>query len=225
MYYSQYGQDKYLHHRYFSDNRAGVFVEIGANDGITLSNTYFFEKELGWKGVCIEPLPSAFQRLCENRSSLNLNWCITNQRRSSVDFLVVEGYAEMLSGIHANYASTHIQRIDGYLRKEGGSKYIRKMSSRTFMDIVQESGYRRIDYCSIDVEGAEIDILKGIDFNAVDVSVFSIENNYGSRKTARLMQKHGYSLVCRLGDDEIYEKTGTKSQKKALFEKIKSIFK
>ena len=40
--------------------RDGVFIDIGANDGVTISNTYFLEKELGWSGVAIEPIPSIF---------------------------------------------------------------------------------------------------------------------------------------------------------------------
>ena len=47
----------------FKNKRDGFFLDIGANDGITLSNSYFFEKELGWKGICFEPLKNAFQKL------------------------------------------------------------------------------------------------------------------------------------------------------------------
>ena len=54
--YSQLGQDlDVIKHYNFKEN--GFFVEIGANDGISLSNTYLLEKKYNWKGLCIEPLP------------------------------------------------------------------------------------------------------------------------------------------------------------------------
>jgi hypothetical protein len=46
-YYSQIGQDKFVHEQYFLGMREGTFVDIGAYDGVDGSNSYFFEKELG----------------------------------------------------------------------------------------------------------------------------------------------------------------------------------
>jgi hypothetical protein len=64
-YYSQIRQDRYIDF-FFSKKRNGVFVDIGANDGVTLSNTYFLEKERHWTGICIEPIPSSFEKLKAN---------------------------------------------------------------------------------------------------------------------------------------------------------------
>src|ERR1700730_1429338 len=66
-YFSQTGQDKFLNERVFGAKRDGTFVDIGAADGVFLSNTYFFEKELAWCGVCVEPRPEAFSRLVASR--------------------------------------------------------------------------------------------------------------------------------------------------------------
>ena len=67
--YSQHGQDLYVYETFFKNSAAkGCFVEIGAYDGVTLSNTLLFERHLGWSGLCIEPLPSAFEKLRTNRS-------------------------------------------------------------------------------------------------------------------------------------------------------------
>ncbi len=59
-YYSQHRQDEYLFKNFFYDTYNGVFVDVGAHDGIDLNNTLFFEKELHWKGINIEPIPSVF---------------------------------------------------------------------------------------------------------------------------------------------------------------------
>ena len=63
-YYSQDGQDRFLDQKFFKEKTAGTFIEVGANDGITYSNTYFLEKFRQWKGICIEPHPGAFEKLC-----------------------------------------------------------------------------------------------------------------------------------------------------------------
>lgn len=52
-----------MNERFFKNLKNGVFFDIGAHDGVSLSNTYFFEKELGWSGICLEPIPEVFERL------------------------------------------------------------------------------------------------------------------------------------------------------------------
>jgi len=55
-YYSQLGQDKWVLEKLdYKEN--GFFIEIGAYDGITLSNTYSLEKDFGWDGICVECNP------------------------------------------------------------------------------------------------------------------------------------------------------------------------
>lgn len=51
-YYSQVGQDRWVIN-YFGENYKGFFIDIGAYDGISISNTYALEK-LGWKGICVD---------------------------------------------------------------------------------------------------------------------------------------------------------------------------
>ena len=61
-YYSQDGQDKFLIEELFKDKKNGFYVDIGANDGVNLSNTKILE-DIGWDGVCVEPLPQSFNEL------------------------------------------------------------------------------------------------------------------------------------------------------------------
>lgn len=96
-YYSQYGQDQFVHEKFFKDKKDGVFIEIGAYDGKNLSNTFFFEKELGWEGICIEPLPHVYQILKQNRSCTCIQGCIA-EKNGSVSFMQVSG-VEMLTSI------------------------------------------------------------------------------------------------------------------------------
>ena len=57
--HSQNGQDVVLANDVFARKRKGVFVDVGAHDGVTFSNTLMLERDFDWSGVCIEPLPSA----------------------------------------------------------------------------------------------------------------------------------------------------------------------
>jgi hypothetical protein len=67
QFHSQIGQDQWVH-SVLGDKRYGFFVELGACDGISLSNTLFFERSLNWNGICIEPEQSMFDQLVRNRT-------------------------------------------------------------------------------------------------------------------------------------------------------------
>jgi hypothetical protein len=67
-FHSQIGQDRFLLEHFFRGRRGGVFVDIGAYDREMFSNTLFFERSMGWRGLCVEPLPSAFTKLSSSAS-------------------------------------------------------------------------------------------------------------------------------------------------------------
>jgi FkbM family methyltransferase len=204
-FFSQYGQDRYIDEVLFNKMQNGTFVDIGANDGITLSNTYHFEKELAWSGIAIEPLPQAFQKLQENRSCIKVQGCIADFD-GETQFLAIQGYAEMLSGIIKNYDERHTRRIEDELKEFGGKKEIITVKCYTLQSILKQFSFSKIDYLSIDTEGGEFDILKSIDFRNLDIDVVSVENNYSSLDFLRLMNKFDYKLVAVAGGDEIYKK-------------------
>ena len=82
MYKSQIGQDKWVY-SVIGDKKKGYFIEIGAANGIDLSNTFFFEKTLQWDGICVEPNPNFKDELAELAPSIlqlvlktnSTNWC------------------------------------------------------------------------------------------------------------------------------------------------------
>jgi hypothetical protein len=65
--FSRVGQDQFLFDHFFRGRRDGVFVDVGAGDGEQANNSLYFEKWLGWRGLCIEPEPQAFARLAATR--------------------------------------------------------------------------------------------------------------------------------------------------------------
>lgn len=200
-YYSQYGQDKYLIEDIFENQSTGYYVDIGANDGISLSNTKKLE-EIGWEGICIEPNPKVFQELLKNRNCLCYDIAISDTD-DILDFLSIEGYSEMLSGILENYDTRHLNRIDNELINYGGKKEIIKVCSRRFSDIIDK---KDIDYVSIDVEGSELKILKSIDFNKHNIKCFSVENAYNSDELNMFLVNMGYTIINSMGCDVFFIK-------------------
>ena len=67
-YYSQYGQDRWIAETVLPGKQAGVFVDVGAHDGVRFSNTLFLERQLNWTGLAIEPLVDVYERLVSNRT-------------------------------------------------------------------------------------------------------------------------------------------------------------
>ena len=82
--YSQYGQDQVVF-ELLGKPKTGVFIDIGANDGLTFSNSFLFE-EKGWQGICIEPHPTIFSELQNTRKCHCVNACIAD-KDGWVDFL------------------------------------------------------------------------------------------------------------------------------------------
>lgn len=203
-FFSQFGQDKYLYENFFKEKRKGVFVDVGAHDGVTLSNTYFFEKSMEWSGICIEPIPEVFKRLKDNRKCICIEGCI-NDKYDTVAFLKVSGYAEMLSGIIENYNPLHVQRIQNEIRECGGNSEVIFVKCYPLSRLLIENNIKHVDYLSIDTEGGELEILQSIDFSQIDIDVIEVENNYGDH-FQQFLKPLGYIQVTCIGCDEIYKK-------------------
>jgi FkbM family methyltransferase len=201
-YSSQYGQDKYIVEDLFKYMPGGFFIDIGANDGVTLSNTYVLEKRLGWSGIAIEPIPRVYEKLKQNRSCLAINACISEDNRD-VDFVELDGNAEMLSGILSKYDKRHLERIEQELVNSGGSKRVISVPSITFNTLCKNHNVTKVDYLNIDTEGAEFDIIKSIDFSSIQIGVITVENNYVDNNIHKILSKNGFELVAVAGD-EIY---------------------
>lgn len=201
--YSQYGQDSYIKNKFFKDVHDGYFVNIGANDGVSIDNTLLFEQD-GWSGVCIEPNPEIFKKLIVNRKCVCHNVALSDTD-GIVNFLCISGYSEMLSGILEFYDSRHMQRVENELKLYGGSKTIIEIESKKFSSL---NINKNVDYVSIDVEGAEMKILESIDFSTYDIKVLSVENNFSEPHIINFMESVGYTLDQVLHADNIFVKRG-----------------
>lgn len=225
-YYSQYQQDKYLNEFIFKGKKNGFFIEIGAADGIDLSNSYFFEKNLGWNGICVEPVPVAFTALRSNRSCNCLNAAIFDYT-GTVDFCWIEalrvlpGYDENrsllhmanISGILSEFVPEGLERMEYYLQPFEWRKNIIQVNAYSFNDMMDLFGVTKVDFVTIDTEGGEEKITRAIDFDKYTIDVFYIECNFGD-DISDFMNSKGYVLVERSYCDllfirqELYDSLG-----------------
>lgn len=204
-YFSQAGQDKFLHENIFKGKQGGVFVDIGAHDGISYSNTYFFEKELGWTGICVEPQKKIFEDLKENRKCICLNGCVYTYDGEK-EFVQVNGPSEMLSGLQETYNEKQLARAKFEVSTLGGNIELCKVKTFAFNTLCKTHKLEHIDLLSIDTEGSEEAILRSIDFDQVTINIIVAESNDLIEPTKNFLETKGYKLIARLGADGIYQR-------------------
>ena len=200
-YYSQYSQDMLVD--FLVQKKNGIFLDIGANDGVSYSNSYFFEKQRNWTGLCIEPIRDTFLKLRETRSCVCLNIGVWSEK-NTLKFYRANGYAEMLSGIVDSFHVEHLERLQKDVEKSGGSIETIEIDVLPLNSILTDNNIYDVDFCSIDTEGSEFEILKAINFEEFNIRIFAIENNYKQLSTLDLLKSKGYILLTRLGGDDIF---------------------
>lgn len=178
MFSSQFKQDEILETNVFKGYKNGFFMDIGAHDGITINNTLYFEKYNNWRGINVEPLKHVYDNLVLNRPNcININCAISNYD-GVADFICNTGYTEMLSGLKNNYDSRHLNRLQNEINSFGGTTDIIKVSTNKIETICDEYNVKHINYLSVDVEGAEFEVIKSINFDKVFIDIIGFENNY-----------------------------------------------
>jgi FkbM family methyltransferase len=197
--YSQHGEDAYLA-SLFPANFVGTCVEVGAYDGVSLSNTMMFEK-LGWDCLCIEPIPESFQK-CQQVRKRALNVAIGTQDQTTQTFSVFTLMGNnkcAISGLEpdARLIQSHAHMIQ--------QKHDIEVSVRSLTAVLDEAKFpTTIDFISIDTENTEIDVLKSLDMNKYLVRVFIIENNFNEPQIEEYLKPFGYTKIHRLAVNDFY---------------------
>lgn len=204
-FYSQYKQDEWLYNNHFKNKKNGFFLEIGADDGVDKSNTKFFE-ELGWDGMCIEASPKRFKLLEKNRTCICENYAVSDSV-GEVEFMDISGWGKGLSGIVDSYDEKHKKRIEQEIKnpKNNGREVI-KVKTELLNNLLDKHNINEIDFCTIDIEGGEYDILKTIDFEKYDINIIIVENNYNDSEVNNLLISKGYKKIHKLTIDDVYMK-------------------
>ncbi len=148
------------------DFDSGYFVELGANDGVLQSNTLFLEYFKAWRGVLIEPHQQTYNRLINNRAPENSFWnaaCVGfDFKNSEIELVFSNLMTSPLEGRNEiSDPKLHAKTGEKYW---GGNSYIFKAPAKTLNQILKDSkSPKTIDLLSLDVEGAELEVLSGLD--------------------------------------------------------------
>ncbi len=149
------------------------YLEVGANDGLERSNTRYLEQYLGWTGILIEPIPHRFVECARNRpESRCIHGALVSfeygQPTVAITYRDVMTVSETSPDPHAAIAEARTPNEFLW-----GTTF--HAPARTLDAVLAEAGYPRVDICSIDVEGAELDLLAGTDFTRTTVANIVIE--------------------------------------------------
>lgn len=183
---SQLGQDliALLHS---GAKQGGFFVEFGATDGISLSNTLLLEKRFGWTGILAEPARCWHKALAANRTAVIDTDCVWSKSGSTLEFNMAN--AGELSTI-ASFSD-----CDNHSReRERGDKF--EVRTVSLVDLLDRHGAPHyIDYLSIDTEGSEFAILSAFDFSRYRFGLITCEHNYTPerQKLHALLTANGYT--------------------------------
>ena len=171
---SQYRQDLFAL-KVLKTKKNGFFVEFGATDGVSGSNTFLLEKEFGYKGILAEPNPKQRKNIKKNRDAIIVEECVWSRSGENLQ-LTNNGDLSTIDIIKDNKFSFTVKTI-----------------SLTDM-LKKHNAPSLIDYLSIDTEGSEYDILSSHDFSKYNFSVITVEHNYTEQreKIHSLLSKNGY---------------------------------
>lgn len=163
--------------------KKGFFVEIGAQDGISGSNTYMLETEFDWNGIVVEPSRTYETILLENRKCQIENSAIWSE--TGITFLFADLGHSGLSSLK-NFMG---EGIHGKTRSESDFHEY-EVKTLSLNDLLQKHDAPKIiDYLSIDTEGSEYEIIEKFDFNKYDVRVLTIEHNYEESQRKKIYEK------------------------------------
>lgn len=197
---------KYLNYR------DGIYIELGANDGLFSSNTYHLQKQLNWKGILIEPALDLYFKCKRNRGNCNLvlNYaCVPFSYKEKFVTMIYSGAMTTTDdlqneienpGNHAKSGGKFIPNYDKLIRFATQGKTLNKI-------LIEANVKDEIDFLSLDVEGVEIEVLKGIDFKKYSFKYMLIESRDIEKLNLFLSQKN-YKLVEQLTEiDYLFSKT------------------
>ena len=199
IFYSQHGED-FLLNKIFKDKADGVYVEIGCLDGIEYSNTYYFEKK-GWKGICLEAHNDFIPLLKMNRPGASIVHCAVGEEdKDNVTF-----YANKIGSLSTLDKNEEERWKKDYKEYFTGFEE-QTVQMRTLTTVFDELKVSKIDFVSLDIEGYEVQALKGLDFSKYRPGIFVIEFKNESHKKLLedILFVHDYKFIGIIGCNLFY---------------------
>lgn len=204
IFYSQHGEDALLLGVF---GNKGYFVELGAVDGIFLSNTLILEKH-GWSGLLVEAHPELFAKLASNRPDATAIHAAVAAAAGELTF-----YGTSFGSL----STFDMEQRDYFIKnrtevtKDSYTEFPVRAASTS--SLLREAGAPQvIDVMSVDIEGAELTALEGLDFDAYNVRCLIVEKDFARSKQdmentiANLLKSKGYMFARRVGPNDFWVK-------------------
>ena len=198
--------DRKLEHWIDFDN--GTYVEAGANNGITQSNTYYFEKFRGWSGLLIEPIPEKAKECRRNRPNSIIENCALGSMEQDNSVLNLT-YCDLMTVAEGSMASP--DAISDHVSKGSSLQKVKsydfRIACHSLSALLEKHNLRKIDLLSLDVEGFEVNVLDGLDLDAHAPSYILVE----ARDMKNIMRRlsHLYNIVEHMSHHDILLKKHT----------------
>jgi FkbM family methyltransferase len=171
-----FGSDRYSHTALHEmdrklarrlDWREGFFVEAGAYDGVIQSNTYWLERFRGWRGVLVEPVPHLYRQARRRRSAARVFNCalVPPDHDGNTVSMRYAGLMSIVAGVKGGGEQERAQLMSAEMNGWDDVAYEITAPARTLTAVLDEAGApSEIDLLSLDVEGYEASVLRGLDF-------------------------------------------------------------
>jgi FkbM family methyltransferase len=206
-YYGQRGDDFLLWLPFLERESKGYFVEVGALDGKRFSNTYSFEEQ-GWTGVCVEAHPDYIELVRQNRPKSNVIFAAAGDEIGTVTFYAnSRGSLSTLNPGQEEHFKTYGVYFTGFEEHQVPMLTLTQM-------LAEANAPHKIDVLSIDVEGAEMLVLNGMDWSTYQAQVIIIEADGGEaeQRIDEFFARIGYHKARNYFGNVIYCRQQTDAQ-------------
>lgn len=206
QFYGQAREDEYLYNNYFKEKHNGKYIELGALDGVLYSNTKFFEDNLNWTGILIEPNIYQYIKLKVNRPKNYLFNELVSNITDEVDF---KYFSDEYAGVSGVEKTLPLEHFTGFFNNVSAPQGSIKLKPVTLKSIIEKTGINHFDLLSLDVEGHEVNVLKSWDFS-VPITIIIIETLGGSQLDNEklcndILLKNNYELKETYKHNTIYK--------------------
>jgi FkbM family methyltransferase len=182
--------------------RNGVYLEIGAFDGLIGSVSLRFENMLNWSGILIEPLKSRYEKLKQFRGDKNIcvhSACTESDKNKTIELnnLGRMSFLNNKKKLQLN-KKKHSKEANRLLL---GNKKVELIPNNTLTNILLKYRFKNIDLAIIDVEGSELLLLKGLKLKEINIKFVCIETN-NIKETSKVLKKNNYSFLEKLSSND-----------------------
>ncbi len=204
-YYGKNQLDKQI--KTYMNYKNGFYVEIGAYDGVTQSNTLYFEKNNNWKGILIEPSKEKFKKCVKYRSKKNKffnNACVSFSFKDKKLELTYSGLKTFSKKFLSDKLQKEYRQLPEIFIGEKVHNY--KILAKPMNSIlIKSKAPKLMDLLSLDTEGSELEILGGINFNIFNFRYILVETNYFN-KVKKFLKDKNYKFIKKFNENDYFFK-------------------